>query len=129
MRSTKVFLVCYVKYFKNLLKLRKFEKALRNWPSSIHNSWDQWVADYWNASKPARQPESKPADNNRGNNTTCKTDIFHKILQPYFLGCSADHGGALQEVDMQLSELDIPILAHKIIISEILKPLAIQSDH
>lgn len=64
----------------------KFEKALRNWPSSIHNSWDQWVADYWNASKPARQPESKPANNNRGNNTTCRADIFHKILQPYLFG-------------------------------------------
>jgi hypothetical protein len=109
--------------------MRLEEKALRNWPSSIHNSWDQWVAEYWNASKPARQPESKPANNNRGNNTTCRADICHKILQPYFFGCSVDRNQALQEVDMQLSELDIRILAHKIIISEILKLLAIQSDH
>lgn len=69
----------------------KFEKVFRNWPSSIHNSWDQWVADYWNASKPARQPEAKPAtnnnNNNRGNNTTCRADIFHKNLQPFLVFC------------------------------------------
>ncbi len=88
-----------------------------------------WLTTEMHQSQPDSLSQNQPTTT-----TTTGETILHAELTSFtkfcsLFWCSADHDQALQEVDMQLSELDIPILANKIIISEILKLLAIQSDH
>jgi hypothetical protein len=108
----------------------KFEKALMNWPSSIHNSWiNGWLTTEMHQSQPDSLSQNQPTTT--GDTILhAKADIFHKILQPSSFGVLLFMIRHCRRWNMQLSELDIRILAHKIIISEILKLLlAIQSDH